>query len=343
MKSSVPPHFIHDPDNFRQEMGRFCFLNIHPRLYIGTASDRYAGWLGQIYSPDTPYSITQRVQVVGGKRFENRILPIDSVQEYFTHFRALELDFTFYAPLLDPRGAPTRTYRTLAAYAAHLPDTAHVLLKVPQQITARRMWRSGRFMVNPDYLDAQLFVERFYHPAGDLLGPRLVGFIFEQEYQKKAERPNPRVFAAELDRFFTELPSDTRYHMEIRTEALWTPALYRVFKKHGVGQILSHWTWLPPLSVQFRKSGEQILNRSGALVIRWMTPRGIRYEKAYAQAHPFDRLVPGMPDPRMFTESARIIRYALGNDHRVYVLINNRAGGNAPLLARQLAFTLARQ
>ncbi|MBW1931383.1 MAG: hypothetical protein JRJ13_19920 [Deltaproteobacteria bacterium] len=29
----------------------FRFRSIHPKLLMGTGSDRYAGWLGQIYSP----------------------------------------------------------------------------------------------------------------------------------------------------------------------------------------------------------------------------------------------------------------------------------------------------
>jgi hypothetical protein len=31
---------------------QFKFLNLHPQLFIDTASDRYAGWLGQIYTPE---------------------------------------------------------------------------------------------------------------------------------------------------------------------------------------------------------------------------------------------------------------------------------------------------
>jgi hypothetical protein len=28
----------------------FFFRRIHPHILIGTASDRYAGWIGQVYS-----------------------------------------------------------------------------------------------------------------------------------------------------------------------------------------------------------------------------------------------------------------------------------------------------
>ena len=35
-----------------QEIDKFRFRNLHPKISIGTASDRYAGWIGQIYSKD---------------------------------------------------------------------------------------------------------------------------------------------------------------------------------------------------------------------------------------------------------------------------------------------------
>jgi hypothetical protein len=40
------------PQSFKTNLKTFYFRNIHPLIAIGTASDRYAGWLGQIYSPD---------------------------------------------------------------------------------------------------------------------------------------------------------------------------------------------------------------------------------------------------------------------------------------------------
>ncbi len=31
---------------------KYKFRGLHPAIFMGTASDRYAGWIGQIYSPD---------------------------------------------------------------------------------------------------------------------------------------------------------------------------------------------------------------------------------------------------------------------------------------------------
>jgi hypothetical protein len=68
-------------------MKNFNFLSLHPQILIGTASDRYAGWLGQIYSHDRYRGrITKRTKIIAGKSFIEEVLPVDSVEEYFEHF-----------------------------------------------------------------------------------------------------------------------------------------------------------------------------------------------------------------------------------------------------------------
>ena len=72
-------------------------------------------------------------------------------------------------------------------------------------------------------------------------------------------------------------------------------------------------------------------------IIRLMTPPGMRYEVAYAKAHPFKGLVEGMMSPRMVKDTVGLMRTAIEEGARVNVIINNRAGGNAPLIARAAA------
>jgi hypothetical protein len=68
-----------------------------------------------------------------------------------------------------------------------------------------------------------------------------------------------------------------------------------------------------------------------------MTPIGMRYADAYAKAHPFDKLVEGILQPDMIRETADIMRRAITDGVETSVLVNNRAGGNAPLIAQKLA------
>jgi len=61
------------------------------------------------------------------------------------------------------------------------------------------------------------------------------------------------------------------------------------------------------------------------------------YETSYAQAFPFDKMVPGMLDPEMIEDVAKIVNEAIRDRVRVNLIINNRAGGNSPLIAQKIA------
>ena len=319
------------------DLENFYFRGLHPRVFLGTASDRYAGWLGQIYSAENyTDQISRRKKTVGKRSFVEEVLPVDSVEEYFQHFRVLELDFTFYRLLLEEDGRPTPNYHVHQKYRQHLKKDDNIILKVPQAICAQKVWRGGKFLENDSYLNQDIFTRQFYDPAITILGPFLAGLIFEQEYQRKKERSSPKELAAELDLFFEEIPKDNLYHLELRTEPYLSAPVFEVMEKHGVGQVLSHWTWLPSLGRQFAKSGLRFLNSGGQSIVRLLTPRGARYEEAYAQAHPFKKLVPSMVHPSMVEETAELMWEAIDNNVRINIVVNNRAGGNAPLVGQQI-------
>jgi len=262
---------------------------------------------------------------------------VESVDEYFQHFRVLEIDYTFYRLLLDKKGEATQSFRVLRSYREHMASGDEVILKVPQVVFAQKIRSGAGYVENPDYLSPEVFTRLFYEPAVGLLGESLKGFVFEQEYQRKGDRASVDQLVKDLDGFFTAVPKDERYHIELRTESYLVGPLFEVFKKYGIGQVLSHWTWLPPLEKQLEKGGHEFYNAGGQVIIRLMTPIGTRYEDAYAQAHPFDRLIEGMLQPRMVDETAKLIQEAIDRGVKVNVLINNRSGGNAPLIAQQIA------
>ena len=315
----------------------FRFRGLHPHIFIGTASDRYAGWIGQIYSAEKYQGrITHRSHTVGGKVYRDEVVPVDSVREYFEHFSVLELDYTFYRPLLTSDGEPTSNYHVLRNYKRHLEKDDRIILKVPQEVCALKIRQGNQTVANPHYLNSRLFLEQFYHPANKLLGSNLAGMVFEQEYQRKEDRrPIPQV-AAEWGTFFETLPRDTRYHLELRTEAYWSPPVFEVLEKHGVGQVLSHWTWLPPLNQQLARAGGRWVTAGRGGLVRLMTPIGKRYEEAFAQAHPFDKLVEGMLSPGLVHDTVELMKRSAERELDLFLIINNRAGGNAPLIAQEI-------
>jgi uncharacterized protein YecE (DUF72 family) len=322
----------------QRNIEEFRFRDLHPKIRLGTASDRYAGWVGQIYTKERYHGrISRRTNRVGGKSFVEETLPVESVEEYFEHFPVLEIDYTFYSLLVDRDGKPTQNFHVLNRYRQYMKESDRLILKVPQTISAQKLRRTGKYIENETYLNADIFINRFYQPAIGVLGATLSGLIFEQECQIKQDRVPVKQMAEDLDRFFESIPKDTRYHIELRTDAYLSPLVFEVLERHGVGQVLSHWTWLPPLRKQLAKADHRVFNSGNQRIVRLMTPIGMRYEDAYAKAHPFDKLMEGLLQPEMVQETADIIRNAIEDSVETSIIINNRAGGNAPIIAIKLA------
>jgi len=311
---------------------------MHPNISIGMASDRYAGWTGQVYSEGRyEKEVKHRTHKIGEKSFTEEVLPVESVEEYFEHFPILEIDYTFYRLLLDKSGKATPNYFTLKEYQQYLKKDDQLILKVPQLIFARRIRQGGKFVENETYLNPEIFTNQFYKPAVEILGLNLRGFIFEQEYQPKKERVEAEEMAKSLDAFFKAISKDKRYHVELRTEAYLADSVFDVLEKRGVGLVYSHWTWLPPFSKQFSKTKGRFFNSGGDCIIRLMTPLRMSYEDSYAKAFPFDKMVDGMMNPEMIDDAIEIIMEGVRQRKRMNLIVNNRAGGNAPLIAQQIA------
>ena len=58
------------------------------------------------------------------------------------------------------------------------------------------------------------------------------------------------------------------------------------------------------------------------------------YATAKKRAEPYTKIVEELPQMRR--ETVQLVRQAVGVGRRVYVLVNNRAGGNAPLTVQGL-------
>jgi uncharacterized protein YecE (DUF72 family) len=333
-----PPSSI---ESRRTAVDRYEFHGVHPNVRFGTASDRYAGWLGQIY-PEDQYDdrISTRKRTLQGQSFEERRVPIESVRAYFEHFGVLELDFTFYRPLLE-NGDPSSNYFVLSNYLDHAPDDAAFLLKAPQQFFARTLRRKGEYVDNPTFLDAEGYISTFHEPAVELLGDRLDGIIFQQEYQRVAESPSPDENVNQLDDFFSQLPDDAQFHLELRSEHLLSTSYFDWLDARGLGHVFSHWTWLPAIRKQWKQCGQRFTATNDQVVSRLLTPRNVKYADAYATAYPFDAPAPEISETEqahdMVLDVTALAYRAQAENALLNVVANNRAWGNAPDLARTIA------
>ncbi len=325
----------------RVQVDAYDFRAVHPHVRFGTASDRYAAWIGQIYPNDYASSVSERASRVGGRSFQIGKVPIASVRDYFAHFPVLEIDFTFYRPLLEADGEPSNTFAALQKYLDHAPEDARFLLKAPQQYFAPVLRQGNRFVPNLDYLDAETCLQRFHTPAVGLLQDRLAGVIFQQAYQRVGNSPTPRENIEALDAFFGRLPGSVQAHLELRSEHLLTPAYFDWLAARGLGFIFSYWTWLPPIREQWARCGRHFTAADGSAVARLLTPIDVKHAAAFAQAYPFDRAVPALSETKgardMVLDAAALSFQAEAQDAQLFVIAANRAWGNAPDLARTIA------
>lgn len=330
----------------RSAADNYAFHSVHPNVRFGTASDRYAGWINQIYPEHYADQASSRNRNLAGQTFEERTLPVASVHDYFKHFETLELDFTFYRPLLDDDGEPTPNFFVLEKYTDHAPDDASFLLKAPRMFFARTLRRSSdgnvRYIDNRDFLDAEAYVSQFHEPAREILGDRIEGIIFQQEYQRVADSPDPDENVGALDAFFTSIPREAmQAHLELRSEHLLTETYFDWLDERGLGFVFSHWTWLPAIRKQWQLCGERFTAADDQVVARLLTPRDMKYAEAYAAAHPFDEPAAELSETKqahdMVLDATALAYQAEAHNARLNLIANNRAWGNAPELARTIA------
>ena len=239
-------------------------------------------------------------------------------------FRTVGNDSTFYRP---------PTSNQLRNYLKQIPEDFEMCCKVWEELTIHTFSSHPRYgtkagQANPRFLDAGLFKEVVlapYREAG--FEPHTGPFLFE--FQRHAIPA--RDFVAKLDTFFAQLPHDFSYAVEIRNAGMVGPLYRDMLAGHGVAHVYNHWSYMPSLAEQHQKMGSYT---APFTVQRLLTPLKMSYEAAKRRAEPYDKIVGELPDMRK--EALVLIKDAIGQNRRAYVLVNNRLEGNAPLTVQAL-------
>jgi uncharacterized protein YecE (DUF72 family) len=285
-----------------------------PGLYLGTSSWTFPGWKGLVYDRQaTPARLSR-----------------EGLVAYAQHpvLRTVGVDRTFYAPI------PASTF---TEYAAQVPPGFRFLVKAHEACTLAR-WpvhpRYGdlRGQPNDRFLDAayarDLVVAPFVEGLGEKAGP----LVFQLPPQDPRELGGVGPFVERLHAFLCALPRGPLYAVEVRNEALLTEALAQALADVGACPVLAAWKDMPPVERQALRTRAL---HAPALVVRWMLPPHLDYEEARKRYFPFDRLVE--EDLRTREAIARACVAALRASRPVFVTLNNKAEGSAPLSALQLA------
>ncbi|MCS6303791.1 MAG: DUF72 domain-containing protein [Nitrospira sp.] len=295
-------------------------MSLSSLIRFGTSTWTYEGWQGQIYQ----------------HKYAKTTFARECLGEYCQYlyngeplFRTVGNDSTFYRPPIANQ---------LQHYLNQIPEDFEMCFKVWEEITIPRFATQARYDLkagqsNPRFLDAKLFIDLVLTPYREAkFEPHMGPLLFEFQHHGMSAGE----FCLRLDRFFGQLPNDFRYAVEIRNAGLLGPDYRKVLESHGVAHVYNHWSYMPALLHQHKRMEERFT--APFTVIRLLTPLNIPYEVAKKRAAPYNKIVEALPQMRKDTVS--LIKQAVEENRRAYVLVNNRSEGNAPLTVQALASSL---
>jgi len=297
-------------------------MPMSPLIRFGTSTWTYEGWQGQVYHKQYAKTAFARECLGEYAQYQYQGKPL---------FSTVGNDSTFYRP---------PTANQLRRYLNQIPEDFEMCFKVWEEITIPSYAKQARYgakagQANPRFLDAQMFKDLVLTPYREAkFEPHTGPFIFEfQRHGLSAEE-----FVGKLDGFFGDLPKDFRYAVEIRNVGLLGPLYRDMLAQHDIAHVYNHWSYMPPLTEQHKRMETFT---APFTVLRLLTPLKITYEAAKKRAEPYNRIVGELPEMRK--DTVQLIRDAVADERRAYVLVNNRAEGNAPLTVQALVDLLRTQ
>jgi uncharacterized protein YecE (DUF72 family) len=242
-------------------------------IFVGTSSWKYPGWVGWLY---------ERERYVTRGRFSEARFERECLREYAEVFSSVSVDAGYYA-FPSPGG--------MERLCGLVPEGFRLSFKVTDEITLRRFPRIERFgeragRENPHFLDAGLFCRAFLGPLEPYRAKTGV-LMFEFARFAAGTWGEPGAFAGALDGFFSQLPRDWQYGVELRNPELLHPEYLEVLRRHGVAHVLNNWQGMPSVGEQLDVPG--VLTAPFAAA-RFLLKPGRAYEEAVRLFSPYDRL-----------------------------------------------------
>ena len=296
-------------------------MPLSPLIRFGTSTWTYEGWQGQVYKKQYAKSVFARECLGEYCQYQYNDEPL---------FRTVGNDSTFYRP---------PTTNQLRRYLNQIPEDFEMCFKVWAEITIPIYAKQPRYgpragQPNPRFLEARLFNDLVLTPYREAKFESHAGpFLFEfQRHGMSTEE-----FCSRLDGFFGQLPKDFSYAVEIRNAGLIGVEYQKVLETHGVAHVYNHWSYMPSLAEQHTRMGNFT---APFTVLRLLTPLKISYEAAKKRAEPYTKIVGELPEMRR--DTVDLVKKAVEEGRRAYVLVNNRSEGNAPLTVQGLSEMLRR-
>jgi uncharacterized protein YecE (DUF72 family) len=240
----------------------------------------------------------------------------------------VSLDRTFYAPL---------TTAEFAHYAAQVPDDFRFVVKAPAAITDHVVRKAGSGEAardNPSFLDAAGAAAAFVKPAIAGLGAKAGPLVFQFPPLGRRMLANVPRLIARIAAFVAALPRDPLYAIEVRDPELVSADFARALATAGAVPCLAVHARMPSVDLQAGTLGVNT-SAAGPLVVRWNLHAGRSYDDAKADYLPFKRIIE--EDLPSRTALARLARTTAAAGRDVFITINNKAEGSAPLSVEHVA------
>lgn len=299
-------------------------------LHLGTSSWSFPGWQGLVWAHQ---HTEQQLAAYGLPAYASHPL-----------LRTVSLDSSFYRPL------PRERY---AQYAAQVPAHFRWVVKAPALLTDAliRSDQGRAAQANPAFLDPEVALTQCWEPVSQGLGQQLGALVLQFSPMPHAWTKIPERFYQALDAVLAALDKARATEpvvggarraviaVELRDANLMRPELAALLRARQATWCLAGHPRMPSMQEQL-----PMLRAlwPGPLVARWNLnsrhgPSG--YSNAKALYAPFNRLV----DPDLETRAtlARVASATALAGHPVFITINNKAEGSAPLSVQALAQAIA--
>lgn len=299
-----------DSTSFRTALRRLAADGV----FLGTSSWKYPGWLGSVYD--------EQRYLWRGKVSESRF-DDNCLAEYAQLFPTVCVDAAYYR-FPEPEG--------LRKLAAQVPDGFRFTFKVTDDITVKKFPKLPRFgaksgMVNPHFLDAELFQRAFLAPCAGIR-EKCGMLIFEFSPFHRGDFARGRDFVSALDGFLSRLPRGWDYGVEIRNRNFLHPDYFAMLAAHGVAHVFNSWADMPSITEQWAMPGA--VTHEACIGARLLLKPGRKYQEAVDAFQPYTDTKEPLPEVRRTAAEIVLSRRKMAGKNRAFIYVNNRLEGNAP-------------
>ncbi len=184
--------------------------------------------------------------------------------------------------------------------------------------------------MNPNFLNAEMLKRLFLEPCSHYRS-KIGALIFEFTQFHKADYEHGKQFVDALDQFLVQLPKDFDYTVEIRNKAWLQPDCFDMLQSHGVAHVYNNWTRMPSVGEQMAIGGSET---AAFGVARFLLKPGRSYQNAVDIFSPYKEVQERVDEAR--TAAAKLLESSFELKRLIYIYINNRLEGSAPITIAEI-------